>query len=168
MSFGYPYITNVQGCIHDGWLVIRTPETMLDKLYLHTVFLSDHAKAVFLEAASGAVVQNLNADKARLLPVPLPPLAEQHRIVAKVDELMALCDRLEAARNERESRRDRLGLAVSPQVQRNRCRVIVSRSTRPAPLERKPWSGRASASGVRTRVRMWPSYQARNRSCAWL
>lgn len=57
------------------------------------------------DAIKGAT---LNRDSIANILIPLPPLAEQHRIVAKVDELMALCDQLEAARAEREKSRDRL------------------------------------------------------------
>jgi type I restriction enzyme S subunit len=60
------------------------------------------------KAHGGVGLQHITKGKLENLPLPLPPFAEQHRIVAKVDELMALCDRLEAAQAERESRRDRL------------------------------------------------------------
>jgi type I restriction enzyme S subunit len=54
----------------------------------------------------------LNRDSISRIPIPLPPLAEQHRIVAKVDELMALCDQLEAARQKREQGREHLVAAT--------------------------------------------------------
>ena len=59
----------------------------------------------------GATRSKLNQSRALDIPIMLPPLAEQHRIVAMVDELMALCDRLETARAEREATRDRLAAA---------------------------------------------------------
>jgi type I restriction enzyme S subunit len=58
--------------------------------------------------ASGTTFREVSGKIVASLPFPLPPLAEQHRIVAKVDELMALCDKLEAAQRDRESCRDRL------------------------------------------------------------
>jgi type I restriction enzyme S subunit len=56
---------------------------------------------------TGTTVQSLKYAEFEEQPFPLPPLLEQHRVVTKVDELMALCDRLEAARTEREATRDR-------------------------------------------------------------
>ena len=61
--------------------------------------------------APGTTFKEVSGKIVAGVPIPLPPLAEQHRIVAKVDELMALCDRLEEARTERETRRDRLAAA---------------------------------------------------------
>jgi len=51
----------------------------------------------------GTTVHTLTIARANETPCPLPPLAEQYRIVAKVDELMALCDRLEAQQADAES-----------------------------------------------------------------
>lgn len=59
----------------------------------------------------------LNRESITNILVPLPPLAEQQRIGARFDELIALCDQLEEAQNERESRRDRLVAASLRQIQ---------------------------------------------------
>lgn len=57
---------------------------------------------------SALMGDTLNSESLALLAIPLPPVAEQHRIVAKVDELMALCDRLEAEQTDAESAHARL------------------------------------------------------------
>jgi type I restriction enzyme S subunit len=51
---------------------------------------------------------HMTKEKMERLEVPLPPLAEQHRIVAKIDELMALCDQLEQQLNQADQQRRRL------------------------------------------------------------
>jgi type I restriction enzyme, S subunit len=71
-------------------------------------FILDHLHG----ETSLTTVKHLSAKQVNGIEIPLPPLAEQRRIVAKVDELMALCDRLEAARAGREAVRDRLTAAT--------------------------------------------------------
>jgi len=95
MSFGRPYISKIEGCIHDGWLRIHPPEKVIPD-YLYYLLSSPYVYNFFSKEAAGAVVQNLNADKVRGLKIPIPPLAEQRRIVDKVEKLMALVDELEA------------------------------------------------------------------------
>jgi type I restriction enzyme, S subunit len=63
------------------------------------------------EATSQTTVKHLSAKQVNGIRIPLPPPAEQRSIVAKVDELMALCDQLETAQKERDARRDGLRAA---------------------------------------------------------
>ncbi|SMF96552.1 type I restriction enzyme, S subunit [Methylomagnum ishizawai] len=85
--------------------------------YIRLWLCSDHVYRLIEDRAAGSTNQvELTAQMAISQIVPIPPLAEQHRIVAKVDELMALCDQLEAARNERETQRNRLVTASLNQL----------------------------------------------------
>jgi len=68
-------------------------------------------KVLDLESLGKGVKPGLSRSEAYDLPMSVPPLAEQHRIVAKVDELMNLCDRLETTSRMRETTRDRLAAA---------------------------------------------------------
>ena len=93
MSFGRPYILNIDGCIHDGWLVISNYEKIYDRDFLYYMLSSKVAYYQFCNVVSGAVVKNLNIEKVSLSLFPLPPLAEQERIVTKLEELLPLVER---------------------------------------------------------------------------
>ena len=100
MSFGRPYITNIEGCIHDGWLMISPYAGVFDQSYLYYVLSSAYAHKQFCDKVAGAVVQNLNSDKVADSIVPLPPLAEQQRIVAKIEELLPKVEEYGKAQDE--------------------------------------------------------------------
>ena len=87
MSFGRPYILNIDGCIHDGWLVISPIHKTYDPEFLYYLLSSGFAYSQFTEAASGGVVSNLNSDKVGNSLFPLPPQSEQKRIVSELDKL---------------------------------------------------------------------------------
>jgi len=64
------------------------------------------------EYRKGVGISNMSSKALASIPMPVPPLAEQHRIVAIVDELMALCDRLEAQQADAESAHAQLAQAL--------------------------------------------------------
>jgi len=86
----------------------------IDLRFVHLWCISPVGRIYLTTNASGAqkTMPKVNQGVLRAMPIPIPPLAEQHRIVAKVDALMALCDRLEASLTQVDTTRQRLLAAL--------------------------------------------------------
>ncbi len=77
------------------------------------LYLALYINAIsLLPFITGTAQPKMNQAKMNQIPVSLPPLAEQHRIVAKFDELMALCDRLDAQQSDAEAAHKQLVKAL--------------------------------------------------------
>ncbi|AEE48674.1 restriction endonuclease subunit S [Haliscomenobacter hydrossis] len=90
MSFGRPYIMKTRGCIHDGWLVLKQKDNKIfETEFLYYLLSSPFVFQQFNSKAAGSTVRNLNIALVSSVDVPTPPLPEQHRIVAILDEAFA-------------------------------------------------------------------------------
>lgn len=90
MSFGRPYILKIDGCIHDGWLVLRDNGGVFDKRFLYYYLSSPSTYQKFKNMAVGGVVNNLNSDMVRGVTVPVPKMEEQIEIVQTLDNVSNL------------------------------------------------------------------------------
>jgi type I restriction enzyme, S subunit len=99
----------IENCVHQNHLIRCRPRlanlTPYAALYLNS---PDGVAEMKRLAITSAGLYSLSVGKIRKIPFSFPPLAEQQRIVAKVDELMALCDRLEASLTTADDTRSRL------------------------------------------------------------
>jgi type I restriction enzyme, S subunit len=87
-------------------------ESLVLSRYLYFTLRAPQITEQIVGITKGAAHQKVSLKRFRSVPLPLPPLAGQHRIVAKVDELMAVCDKLEAQLSTAETESSRLLEAV--------------------------------------------------------
>lgn len=90
MSFGRPYILDIDGCIHDGWLVIHDGKKFFSKDYLYYLLASPIMYSRFSQLAVGGVVNNLNSALVRKVIVPIPPISIQLSIANELDKINEL------------------------------------------------------------------------------
>ena len=97
MSFGRPYILDIDGCIHDGWLVIQDYQEAYDMQFLYYVLCSDGVKNQYIAMAAGSSVQNLNKEKVANVILNAPvSLEEQNAIASVLSSMDAEISALEA------------------------------------------------------------------------
>lgn len=90
MSFGRPYILGIDGCVHDGWLILSNFSDTFDELYLYHALRSENIQHQFSSKVNGATVKNLNSDLVKTTYIKLPDMQEQmafSNFVQTTDEL---------------------------------------------------------------------------------
>lgn len=96
MSYGLPYIMGIEGCIHDGWFVLRDYEQNFNKDYLCNLLISDIVQKQYKKIAAGGVVQNISSDLVNSVYISIPSLDEQRKIAG----LLSLIDERISTQNK--------------------------------------------------------------------
>lgn len=96
MSFGRPYVLKTNGCIHDGWLVLRDYQESLNTDFFYYLLISPTVQRQFKTKAQGSTVSNLNTDRVAGVNVLFPTIEKQLSIVARLDAAFAHIDALKA------------------------------------------------------------------------
>ncbi|WP_270976703.1 restriction endonuclease subunit S [Campylobacter upsaliensis] len=114
MSIGRPYILKIDGCIHDGWLLLSNINQAINKEFLYYALISSDTQKQFKEKASGMVVENLKIDLVKSVKIPLPPLEAQEKIVSAIE-------RIELTINVAKERKETFQSKISSYIQNALC-----------------------------------------------
>ena len=87
MSFGRPYILRIDGCVHDGWLIMSNFKQTFDELYLYYAIRDNYVQNQFKSKVNGATVKNLNSDLVKSTYVKLPSLIKQKEFSSFVQQI---------------------------------------------------------------------------------
>lgn len=87
MSYGRPYILKIDGCVHDGWLILSDINDRLDKDYLYYILGSKLVQQQFSDLATGTTVDNLNISRVKSVKIPIPLVAEQKKLMLNINKL---------------------------------------------------------------------------------
>lgn len=116
MSFGRPYILKTNGCIHDGWLVLRDYQKSLFIDYFYYMLLSSIVQKQFKMKAQGSTVSNLNTDRVASVKISFPSLSDQQAIVSHLDSLSSTIRKLEELQQKTLAECDALKQAMLREV----------------------------------------------------
>ena len=104
MSFGRPYILDIDGCIHDGWLVIKDYSNTYDMDFLYYILSSNAIFEQYIAMAAGSSVKNLNKEKVANVVLFAPQsLAEQRAIATILNKMDNEITALEAKKAKYEA-----------------------------------------------------------------